>query len=154
MCSWSAKITASGSRNSSKSAGVVLGWGSRLVSFGPDTNSVVFPLGFAVRAAMSFGGIAPGDCQRILKYNQERIPAFVLGLGAVNEAWAANAVAAANFGFPTILDSDIPGLPDPYKSIVIVNIPHDKIAAKALGSARDKNLGLQSPGAGQLWPGF
>jgi len=115
-------------------AGLQLGWGARLVSFGPDTNSVVFPLGFATRAAMSFGGIAPGDFARILKYNQERIPAFVLGLGAVSEDWAANAVAAANYGFPTILDSELPGLPEAYRSIVITNVPHEKIVARALST--------------------
>lgn len=115
-----------------KSEGLTLGWGTRLVSFGPDTSSVVFALGFATRAAMSFGGIAAGDFSRILKYNQERIPAFVVGLGEVNEEWAANAVAAANFGFPTILDRGIPGLPDAYKSIVITDVPQDKIAGRAL----------------------
>jgi len=41
-------------------AGVQVGWGTRLVPFGPDVNATVFALGFATRAAMSFGGIEPG----------------------------------------------------------------------------------------------
>ena len=41
-------------------AGVQIGWPTRLVSFGPDYTATVFAMGFATRAAMSFGGIAPG----------------------------------------------------------------------------------------------
>jgi len=47
-------------------AGVQIGWGVRLVPFGPDVTATVFALGFATRAAMSFGGIEPGDYRRIL----------------------------------------------------------------------------------------
>src|SRR4030043_26486 len=38
-------------------AGVQIGWGTRLVSFGPETSATVFAMGFATRAAISFGGI-------------------------------------------------------------------------------------------------
>ena len=46
-------------------AGVQIGWGIRLVPFGPDVNATVFALGFATRAAMSFGGIEPGDYRKL-----------------------------------------------------------------------------------------
>ena len=38
-------------------AGVQIGWPTRLVSFGPDVSATVFYIGFATRAALSFGGI-------------------------------------------------------------------------------------------------
>ena len=116
-------------------AGVQIGWGTRLVSFGPDTSATVFALGFATRAAMSFGGIEPGDFRKILIYNKDRIFAFALPLGYVTEEWYANAAGAINWGFPTIADTPIPEvLPTGITTYehVVSNIPHDKIVAKAV----------------------
>ena len=40
--------------------GVQIGWPTRIVPFSPEISGVVFALGFAVRAAMAFGGVKPG----------------------------------------------------------------------------------------------
>jgi len=40
--------------------GVQLGWQTRLVPFGRDVSSLIYALGFANRAALSFGGSSPG----------------------------------------------------------------------------------------------
>ncbi len=40
--------------------GVQLGWDTRLVPFGRDTSAAIYALGFASRAALSFGGVQPG----------------------------------------------------------------------------------------------
>ncbi len=40
-----------------RDAGVQIGWPHRLVPFGPDISSAIFAVGFATRAALSFGGI-------------------------------------------------------------------------------------------------
>ncbi len=79
-------------------AGVQVGWGTRLVPFGPDVNATVFALGFATRAAMSFGGIEPGDYRKLLLYNKDRIFAFVMALGAVTEEWAPTLPARLTTG--------------------------------------------------------
>ena len=116
-------------------AGVQIGWPTRLVSFGPDISAAVFAMGFATRAAMSFGGIEPGDFRKILIYNKDRIFAFVLPLGYVSDEWYANAAGAVNWGFPTIADTPIPEiLPTGICTYehVVSNIPHDKIVAKAI----------------------
>jgi acetyl-CoA synthase len=116
-------------------AGVQIGWPTRLVSFGPDISAAVFAMGFATRAAMSFGGIEPGDYRRILIYNKDRIFAFVLPLGYVTDEWYANAAGAVNWGFPTIADTPIPEiLPTGICTYehVVSNVPHDKIVAKAI----------------------
>ncbi len=89
-------------------AGVEIGWNTRLVPFGPDISAAVFALGFANRAAMAFGGVKPGDYQKMLLYNKDRIFAFVNALGEVNAEWAANAAGCVNWGFPTLADTDIP----------------------------------------------
>jgi len=116
-------------------AGVQIGWPVRLVSFGPDISAAVFALGFATRAAMSFGGIEPGDYRKILIYNKDRIFSFVLPMGYVTDEWYANATGAVNWGFPTIADTPIPEiLPSGICTYehVVSNIPHDQLVAKAI----------------------
>jgi acetyl-CoA synthase len=115
--------------------GVQIGWPTRLVSFGPDISAAVFAMGFATRAAMSFGGIGPGDYRKILIYNKDRIFAFVLPMGFVTDEWYANAAGAINWGFPVIADTPIPEvLPTGICTYehVVSNIPHDKLVAKAV----------------------
>ena len=116
-------------------AGVQIGWPTRLVSFGPDVSSAVFAMGFATRAALSFGGVEPGEFRKILIYNKDRIFAFALPLGYVTDEWYANAAGAINFGFPTVADTPIPEvLPTGITTYehVVSNVPHDDIVAKAI----------------------
>jgi acetyl-CoA synthase len=118
-----------------KEAGVQIGWPTRLVSFGPDISAAVFAMGFATRAALSFGGIKPGDYRKILIYNKDRIFAFVMPLGEVTDEWYANAAGAINWGFPTIADTPIPQvLPTGICTYehVVSNVPHKDIVARAI----------------------
>ncbi|HET6442211.1 MAG TPA: acetyl-CoA decarbonylase/synthase complex subunit alpha/beta, partial [Phycisphaerae bacterium] len=115
--------------------GVQMGWDTRLVPFGPDISAAIYALGFAARAALSFGGVQPGDFRRNLLYNKARVFAFVLALGEVTDEWYATAAGAINFGFPTIADSDIPQiLPTGVCTYehVVSNIPHSEIVEKAI----------------------
>ena len=116
-------------------AGVQIGWPTRLVSFGPDVSATVFALGFATRAALSFGGIQPGEYRKVLIYNKDRVFAFALPMGFVSDEWYATAAGAINFGFPVIADTPIPEiLPTGLTTYehVVSNIPHDKLVAKAI----------------------
>ncbi|MCJ7763731.1 MAG: acetyl-CoA decarbonylase/synthase complex subunit alpha/beta [Dehalococcoidales bacterium] len=116
-------------------SGVQIGWPTRLVSFGPDVSATVFAMGFATRAAMSFGGVEPGDYRKILIYNKDRIFAFAMPLGYVTDEWYANAAGAINYGFPVIADTPIPEvLPTGICTYehVVSNIPHDKIVSRAI----------------------
>jgi len=88
--------------------GIQLGWDTRLVPFGEEVYSQIYSIGFATRAAMAFGGVQPGDYERILAYNKSRVFAFVLALGEVTDEWYATAAGAISYGFPTIATSDIP----------------------------------------------
>jgi acetyl-CoA synthase len=57
---------------------------------------------------MAFGGVQPGDYKKILKYNKDRIFAFVNALGDVGTEWGVAAAGCVNWGFPTLADTEIP----------------------------------------------
>ncbi len=88
--------------------GVELGYDTYTVPFGTDTISAIYALGFAVRSALTFGGLKGGQARDILLYNKERVFAFVLALGEVDDLKYAAAAGAINFGFPVIADTVIP----------------------------------------------
>ncbi len=116
-------------------AGVDLGWETRLVPYGREISAAIYALGFANRVALSFGGVQPGDFQRNLKYNKDRIFAFVMALGEVTEEKYAAAAGAISYGFPTIADTDIPQiLPTGICTYehVVSQVPHDRIVEKCL----------------------
>ena len=118
-----------------ESEGVQLGWDTRLVPFGDEVYSQIYSLGFATRAAMAFGGVQPGDYERILDYNKRRIFAFVLALGEVTDEWYATAAGCISYGFPTIATSDIPQiLPTGVCTYehVVSNISCDELVQKAI----------------------
>jgi len=115
--------------------GVQLGWDTRLIPFGPDITAAIYALGFASRAALSFGGVQPGDFSRNLLYNKNRVFAFVVALGEVTDEWYATAAGAINYGFPVIADSDIPQiLPTGVCTYehVVSNVPYEQIIEKAI----------------------
>jgi acetyl-CoA synthase len=114
---------------------VQIGWNTRIVPFGPDISSAVFALGFANRAAMAFGGLQPGDYKKILKYNKDRIFAFVNALGDIGTEWGVAAAGCVNWGFPTLADTDIPEiLPTGICTYehVVANVPHDEIVQRSV----------------------
>ncbi len=116
-------------------ADMQIGWNTRIVPFGPDISSAVFALGFANRAAMAFGGVTPGDYKTILKYNKNRIFAFVNALGDVGTEWGVAAAGCVNWGFPTIADTPIPEiLPTGICTYehVVAPVAHDEMVQKSI----------------------
>ncbi len=118
--------------------GIEMNWDTFLVPYGKDTSATVHALGFAARAAMTFGGIVPKglkEAREILLYNKNRVHAFVLALGEVDDEKYATAAGALNFGFPVIADTDIPQiLPTGICTYehVISNIKYDEMPSKAI----------------------
>jgi acetyl-CoA synthase len=115
--------------------GIQLGWETRLVPFGDDVTATIHSLGFATRVALSFGGAQPGDFHRVLRYNKNRVFAFVLALGPVDDEKHAQAAGAINYGFPTISETDIDQiLPTGICTYehVVSPVLLDKIVAKAI----------------------
>jgi len=115
-----------------------MSWETFLVPYGPDTSSIVHALGFACRAAFTFGGLRPGslkESREILLYNQRRVFAFVLALGELDDEKFATAAGAINFGFPVIADTDIPEiLPSGICTYehVVANVAHGDMPARAV----------------------
>jgi acetyl-CoA synthase len=117
------------------SEGVQLGWETRLVPFGRDVSSLVYALGFASRTALSFGGVKPGDYAANLKYNKNRVFAFVLAFDEVDEEKYSAAAGAINYGFPVLADTGIPQiLPTGVCTYehVVSNVPYETMVEKAL----------------------
>ncbi|MHB1361822.1 MAG: acetyl-CoA decarbonylase/synthase complex subunit alpha/beta [Thermoleophilia bacterium] len=115
--------------------GVELGWNTRLVPFSPYISGHIWSLGFATRAALAFGGVQPGDYRNVLKYNKDRVFAFVLAFGRVTDRKYAAAAGAISYGFPTIATSDIPEiLPTGVCTYehVVSNVECDDIVARAI----------------------
>ena len=88
--------------------GVEMGYDTYIIPFGRDTISAIYPLGFATRSALTFGGMKGGQWRDILLYNKYRVFAFVLALGEVDDLKYATAAGAISYGFPVIADTVIP----------------------------------------------
>jgi len=112
--------------------GVELGYDTYTVPFGTDTLSAIYALGFAVRSGLTFGGLKSGMARDILLYNKNRVFAFVLALGEVDDLKYAAAAGAINFGFPVIADTVIPEiLPTGVTTYEhVVSMPFNEIEAK------------------------
>ncbi len=113
-------------------SGVELGYDTFTVPFGSDTISTVYGLGYASRAAISFGNVTPGDVRKILLYNKFRCFAFALALGPLDDLKWATGAGAINYGFPAVCDTVVPNvLPTGVtKYEHVVSMPFDDIPGK------------------------
>jgi acetyl-CoA synthase len=113
-------------------SGVELGYDTFTVSFGSDTVSAIYALGYATRAAISFGGFKAGDARANLLYNKFRCFAFALALGPVDDLKYATAAGAINYGFPVIADTVIPNVlvTGITRYEHVVSLPFDDIPGK------------------------
>ncbi|MHB1456825.1 MAG: acetyl-CoA decarbonylase/synthase complex subunit alpha/beta [Armatimonadota bacterium] len=91
-----------------KEAGVEMGWDTYIVPYGRDTISAIYPLHWAIRGALTFGGVKPGEATKALEYCRDRVFAFGMTLGEVDDIKYATGAGAINMGFPIIADTDIP----------------------------------------------
>ncbi|MEI6499442.1 MAG: acetyl-CoA decarbonylase/synthase complex subunit alpha/beta [Armatimonadota bacterium] len=84
------------------------GWDTYVVPVGPDTESLVYVLSWAARAALIFGGIPKGDVKGVLDYTRAHTYAFGLGLGELDDLKYANGAGAIIMGFPVVADTPGP----------------------------------------------
>jgi len=87
--------------------GVKMGLEFRVIPLGHDVTSVIHVVTVAVRAALIFGNVQPGDLAGLLTYTKERVPAFVNTFGALNEVVVSAGAGAIALGFPVIVDIDL-----------------------------------------------
>jgi acetyl-CoA synthase len=116
-------------------AGVEMGWDTYIVPYGRDTITGIYPLDWAIRAAMTFGGIKPGRGTDCLLYCKERVFAFGMTLGEVDDMKYATGAGAINMGFPVIADTEIPEiLPTGICTFehVVRELDHEKIVPRSI----------------------
>ena len=81
---------------------VNMGAGVRVIPLGKDVTSVIHVVSVAVRAALIFGNIEPGDAAGLMKYTFERVPAFVNAFAPLDDVVVACGAGAIALGFPVI----------------------------------------------------
>ena len=116
---------------------VEIGLETYVVPLGGDIGSAVYALNFAMRAALTFGGVHLGEAQKALEYCRARVPAFCLVLGEIGAITAAAGAAAIAMGFPIITDQPL----DPIGQTgttrfetLVVEKDYQKIAGRCLES--------------------
>jgi len=87
---------------------VQLGWDTRLVPLGPEVEHAIYALNWAARAGITFGGMKGGDFRRILKYSKDKVFAFAMVLGPLNDRIWTTGAGAINMGFPAVCNTDVP----------------------------------------------
>ena len=87
--------------------GVKAGLEYRVVPLGHDVTSVIHVVTVAVRAALIFGNIQPGDLAGLLDYTKNRVPAFVNTFGAIDAVVVSAGAGAIALGFPVVVDIDL-----------------------------------------------
>ena len=119
-----------------KEGGLQMGLDSYVVPYGRDTVSIVYVLNFAIRAALTFGGIKAGNTAACVDYVRQRVPAFVILLGGVDEVKAATGAGALAAGVPIITDLDLPEVRVPgvcaHEECLVKEKDHKKIVQKAI----------------------
>ena len=116
--------------------GVKLGASVRCAALGKDLTSVVHIVSVALRAAIIFGSVEPGNYDGMWNYTMNRVPAFVNAFAPVDDLTVACGAGAIQLGFPVITndtrENNMFAIP---KSIVIQE-DVDKFNATSL-EARD-----------------
>jgi len=111
------------------------GWDIYIVPLGPDTESIIYALNWAIRGALTFGGLDKGDWKGCLDYTRAHIFAFGLGLGTIDDLKYASGAGAIDMGFPVICDTEIPEIRPTgvctYEELVR-ELDHEKIVPRAV----------------------
>ncbi|MBE6920420.1 MAG: CO dehydrogenase/CO-methylating acetyl-CoA synthase complex subunit beta [Ruminococcaceae bacterium] len=87
--------------------GVKMGLELRVIPLGHDVTSVIHVVTVAVRAALIFGNIQPGNLAGLLDYTKNRVPAFVNTFGAIDAVVVSAGAGAIALGFPVVVDIDL-----------------------------------------------
>ena len=87
--------------------GVKMGLEYRVVPLGHDVTSVIHVVTVAIRAALIFGNVQPGNLAGLLDYTKNRVPAFVNTFGAIDAVVVSAGAGAIALGFPVVVDIDL-----------------------------------------------
>ena len=82
--------------------GMKLGFNVRCVALGHELSSVAHVVSVALRAAIIFGSVEPGNYEGMWKYTMDRVFAFVNAFAPVDDMTVACGAGAIQLGFPVI----------------------------------------------------
>lgn len=88
-------------------AGMDMGLEQRIIPLGHDITSVIHAISVAIRAALIFGNVRPGDLSSLTAYTKAHFPAFVNTFGAIDAVVVSAGAGAIALGFPMIVDIDL-----------------------------------------------
>ncbi|MBQ4040213.1 MAG: CO dehydrogenase/CO-methylating acetyl-CoA synthase complex subunit beta [Oscillospiraceae bacterium] len=88
-------------------SGIRVGLDFRVIPLGHDVTSVIHVVTVAIRAALIFGAVPPGDLGALLEYTKNRVPAFVNTFGAIDAVVVSAGAGAIALGFPVVVDIDL-----------------------------------------------
>ena len=127
--------------------GVKMGLELRVIPLGHDVTSVIHVVTVAIRAALIFGNVQPGDLAGLLAYTKERVPAFVNTFGAIDAVVVSAGAGAIALGFPVVVDIDLAEnqVPGALESVV----DHNETVKKSL-ELRTQHQYAGHPGTGYL----
>ena len=83
-------------------AGMKTGANVRVIPLGKDVTAVIHVVSVALRAALIFGNVTPGDAGTLMKYTMDRVPAFVNAFKPLDDVIVACGAGAIALGFPVI----------------------------------------------------
>ncbi|MBQ1311167.1 MAG: CO dehydrogenase/CO-methylating acetyl-CoA synthase complex subunit beta [Blautia sp.] len=83
-------------------AGMNTGDAVRVIPLGKDVTSVIHVVSVAIRAALIFGNVKPGDAAALMEYTFKRVPAFVNAFAPLDDVIVACGAGAIALGFPVI----------------------------------------------------
>ena len=83
-------------------AGMKTGANVRVIPLGKDVTAVIHVVSVALRAALIFGNVKPGDAGTLMKYTMDRVPAFVNAFKPLDDVIVACGAGAIALGFPVI----------------------------------------------------
>ncbi len=83
-------------------AGMKLGESVRVCPLGYEMQSVIHVVSVAIRAALIFGNIQPGDFKALAKYTMDRVRAFVNAYKPLSDEIVSYGAGAICLGFPVV----------------------------------------------------
>ena len=83
-------------------AGMKLGESVRVCPLGYEMQSVIHVVSVALRAALIFGNVTPGDTKALYKYTMDRVKAFVNAYKPLSDEIVSYGAGAICLGFPVV----------------------------------------------------
>ena len=90
----------------------------RVIPLGKDITAVIHVVSVAIRAALIFGNVTPGNAEELMTYTKDRVPAFVNAFAPLDDVIVACGAGAIALGFP-VITNDTENIDRVPKSLIV-----------------------------------